>query len=475
MRQEDVSEAVPSGVGSGRVTRSQAQREDNEHQAPLDTAASPLNNHNNHNQTNNNRRQQAFQPLLRPPRPPKDCSIMKKLADAAAKYLNAEDHSIFIAEMQADDNLIEVAYQRGLLVHFIVRGMSPSQSPLGVDVPEFATVSFLKRQIVKVRLLSSNEYCPVERFSLRRPVSHGMTTENADTELPLISSLRLPILLFDLKFFGGKTYPINMISKRVEEGDTLQQQAMLQRASTGAMAVTHMATSTNPEAMRYQELLHAADFPVKSPRQRVNIAVPPPGVRPPVAAAALASAAVVVAAAGNSRPVSPAGAAAAAACTDARVASTPQRQRPSIDVASTPLVLPNLSPPHPRPPSSAVTMTVAGAGAGAGAGARRGRAGAAGSSKARKWTVSEIEALVGGVQAYGYMWKEILENYGGHYINPCRTTVDLKDKWRNLGKIAKNPEKQTRSIDISDEVKVTILRLVQEHENMASSSRGGAA
>ena len=108
-------------------------------------------------------------------------------------------------------------------------------------------------------------------------------------------------------------------------------------------------------------------------------------------------------------------------------------------------------------------MTVAGAGA-----AGRGRVGAA---AGRKWTVSEIEALVGGVQAYGYMWKEILENYGGHYINPCRTTVDLKDKWRNLGKIAKNPEKQTRSIDISDEVKVTILRLVQEHENMASSSR----
>lgn len=48
-----------------------------------------------------------------------------------------------------------------------------------------------------------------------------------------------------------------------------------------------------------------------------------------------------------------------------------------------------------------------------------------------RWTPEEVAALTVGVGQFGRSWKEILE--GGGFL-PFRTTVDLKDKWRNLEK-----------------------------------------
>lgn len=38
--------------------------------------------------------------------------------------------------------------------------------------------------------------------------------------------------------------------------------------------------------------------------------------------------------------------------------------------------------------------------------------------------------------------------------------VDLKDKWRNLVKLVTDPSKNARGLDLSEERKQTILRLV---------------
>ena len=49
------------------------------------------------------------------------------------------------------------------------------------------------------------------------------------------------------------------------------------------------------------------------------------------------------------------------------------------------------------------------------------------------WSQDEVDNLVSGVQLYGVgEWKQI----ANHFEFNKRTPVDLKDKWRNLQKIA---------------------------------------
>ena len=67
-----------------------------------------------------------------------------------------------------------------------------------------------------------------------------------------------------------------------------------------------------------------------------------------------------------------------------------------------------------------------------------------------RWTPDEVAALIVGVQLHGTQWSTIWEHYVvAGVINPGRSQVDLKDKWRNLVKLACNPGKQARSIDLT--------------------------
>ena len=55
-------------------------------------------------------------------------------------------------------------------------------------------------------------------------------------------------------------------------------------------------------------------------------------------------------------------------------------------------------------------------------------------SKKRRilWTAEEQDYLRKGVQRFGVgRWKAIMKTYP---FNRCRSTVDLKDKWRNMMK-----------------------------------------
>lgn len=48
------------------------------------------------------------------------------------------------------------------------------------------------------------------------------------------------------------------------------------------------------------------------------------------------------------------------------------------------------------------------------------------------WSTHEMELLEKGVEEYGQKWKNILCSRGGFHHD--RTTLDLKDKWRNVCK-----------------------------------------
>ncbi|KAK3278173.1 hypothetical protein CYMTET_13873 [Cymbomonas tetramitiformis] len=73
------------------------------------------------------------------------------------------------------------------------------------------------------------------------------------------------------------------------------------------------------------------------------------------------------------------------------------------------------------------------------------------------WTLEEIEALVHGVEEVGIgKWKQILKS---KVIQPYRSEVDLKDKWRNLTKVAFSKTMVMRGIKIPPELFARVKRV----------------
>lgn len=75
-----------------------------------------------------------------------------------------------------------------------------------------------------------------------------------------------------------------------------------------------------------------------------------------------------------------------------------------------------------------------------------------------RWTPEEVTALIQGVQAFGFSWATIHDRFSGTAISERRSTVDYKDKWRNLV-LAVKEGKQMRGLALSEDTKTLILRI----------------
>lgn len=94
-----------------------------------------------------------------------------------------------------------------------------------------------------------------------------------------------------------------------------------------------------------------------------------------------------------------------------------------------------------------------------------------------RWTSAEVKALIAGVSEHGTSWSTIYNEWARAkgVINMKRTQVDLKDKWRNLVKSATNPE-LTRSTGLEPEDISAILELnfrKEGEEEQEGQQQGG--
>jgi len=319
--------------------------------------------------------------------------LTQEAAQTAVKHLDAQSHAMYMHDIMADDQLIEMGSQRGLLVRFTVRmSVSTSRPEMIVVAPEFCGVDFVKRRIFREKLLLG-EFLPPHRFALKGP-AHAPTDLNAAgssmEKLPEETDKGIPSLLFNLGFRAGGDYEVEITSVPVST-DKDQQETMLRGITQGGTGAA-MPLSSDPDARRYQVLLETKAQNIK----------PPSPLPPPVATAP------------EENDLGPGGSVGAA---NGVVAAAPPRTAAPI-------------------------------------GSPRQRAG--------RWLPGEVDALIRGVQAYGYLWRKILDEYSGVF-HPNRTSVDLKDKWRNLVKLSKVPGKQARGLDLTEDLRTLILRLDGEH------------
>ncbi len=79
----------------------------------------------------------------------------------------------------------------------------------------------------------------------------------------------------------------------------------------------------------------------------------------------------------------------------------------------------------------------------------------------KRWTFEETEAFLAGVEMYGVgNWQKVHDACASLF-GQRRTTVDLKDKWRNLVKAVSTPGLIPRSVRLTPEQKQRILLCIQ--------------
>lgn len=216
--------------------------------------------------------------------------LTQQATDVVAEHLDAQAHDQFMKALLADDDLANVASQRGLLVKFNVKGLSNGASPLELEAPEFATVQYLKRRVTKASLLRG-KFIPPERFILKRRV--GETREH----LPELTSRGTPTLLFDLGFRGLNVYELSMMSAP-NTTDKVQQENMLRGAASAPLGPA-LLQYNDPALQNYQDMLQNRTTPqnprttavqgasdaveVASTHGRGTAAAAPPPLPPPAA------------------------------------------------------------------------------------------------------------------------------------------------------------------------------------------------
>jgi hypothetical protein len=170
-------------------------------------------------------------PLL-DPRAPEPLSA--EGAAALAARVDPAAHDALLRAIAADDALAELASRRGLLARFRVRG-GPSAG-VAVEAPEFATVPYLRRRVVKARL-KLGEYLAPSAFELKRVEHGGASGGAAVTPMPAAAPGGAgETLLFSLGFRAGGSYEIMLAARPGRAEGDREAQAAIEGAARGARA-----------------------------------------------------------------------------------------------------------------------------------------------------------------------------------------------------------------------------------------------
>ncbi|KAI3429727.1 hypothetical protein D9Q98_010042 [Chlorella vulgaris] len=345
------------------------------------------------------------------------CAV-EVLSARALAVLARQDAAMYdqhLRLMRFDEALADLASRRGLLVRFHVKSMGPlnGQAELVVEAPEYMTVEYLKRRVVKAKLQRGDRLLSTARFMLRKRLSgssSGGEAASGTEELPCVTPAGEEVFLFHLGYRAPGPYQI-FIGTAAQTSDREQQEAMREslltdahnrqqqrqqhHAAAAAAAMAAQPAEVVHARLRYQALLEApgsvsAVQPVQPQRERLL-----PEAQQSVSPADSQ---------GNSR-------------------SLPLASMQAAEGAGS--VAPDV------PPQPAVYVE-----------SRR---------QLARWTPGEVAALIAGVQMHGTHWSAIHEVYTPTgCINPARTQGDLKDKWRNIVRVV-CMGRQDRSHGLTDE------------------------
>ena len=308
---------------------------------------------------------------------------------SALQELSPAELDGLIQQVRTDDELVNYASAKGLLMTFRISTMA-MELPVIVHVPEFATVKFLKRRIFREKLVDG-DLIWIDKFQLRYLSHENDTTTILQEKGPQT----LEKLLIDYGFCRGGDYELRLKSQ-YSNNDEEQQQRMLEESvnARSTLAFCNVPLSDNPKIRERQEKLMqgAASVPPTSPLR----AVQSPSSRH----------------------------------TSVHNSPTQYGRVPSqLPILSMDMV-DNLDDPAPL---MEITESQE-------------------KKKGGSWNVKEVAYLIRGIKKHGTAsWSKIAGEYSGKGIDPRRTTVDYKDKWRNIVR-AVNKECPARQFHLSEDV-----------------------
>lgn len=347
---------------------------------------------------------------------------VKKLGEKERELLASNlDAKLFTAVMKqllTDDDVVEVASQRGLLIKFKIKPfMSHSESAIvEVEAPEFASVKFLKRRFFKASLFR-NTYLEMDQYSLYSE-QNPRSGEIQSVELEDCEQNTFEKLLFNIGFRAGNTYLIK-VKLQPSSNDKEQQNTMLREsAAQGRSIFSQYGFSDDPEIKKRQELLQG-----KAREEADKIFEIVGGEEQP------------------SQRTSPA------------KKAKPSPAKPALE----PLNLIEYDSTPGKRKTRAATQEEKKEN-------EQTEQGTTGRRNLGKWQIEETRCLIRGCEEFNFSWREIQSKYSGNGIHPERTQVDYKDKWRNIKRCI-NLKTEPRGFKMDDYDKEQIRALMKEEKN----------
>ena len=388
--------------------------------------------------TTNNKRQRVQEfpggrdTVSLPDLPLKTPDALHEQAIALINKLDPQAADEIMRIIRFDDSIYELASRRGLLVHFNIRTAS-GYDEFSVEAPEFMTIDYLRRRIVRAKL-QKGEYITPNRFIVRRKVEvpgGSAVMEDVRTKLPNNDEQ----FLANAGFQAPNRYDIYLSSAPIST-DLEQQEKLLSKSGSVKSAPT---ISMDPATAQYQALLRG-DLVMHG---HSNDSVPPPPslFNEQLVAAAMDSAAV---AGLGAAPVAGIPAAALQIRNGIAMINPDLLNKSHVSNAGNLEKMGqqfNLVPIQPDiPPSSQEKK-------------RR---------EVGRWTSHEVDALIEGVRRHGTLWAQIRDDcIKENVISEKRNQVDYKDKWRNLVKAATNhTDRANRPGGLTEKQKASILVIV---------------
>ncbi|GAB4822586.1 hypothetical protein N2152v2_009632 [Parachlorella kessleri] len=375
-----------------------------------------------------------------PKLPAKPTDQLNSLAMQTLASQDAASHDQYLKLLRFDDQIAELASRRGLLVRFLIKSVKTyqPQPEMVVEAPEFMTVEYLKRRIMKAKLLRGEFVNPI-RFILRKKILN----ENNDLVGMEDVASREPtgdeIFLFHQGYEAPGPYEL-FIASVPQTTDREQQERILGLHPQQAQQHGPDPGAVDASRLSYQQLLQAPGMP---------------------GAAGAGQLAGMAAASGAMQQLGPHGEMPASSAALGMEMPGVLDQQQAVSLHSGMLAGGGLPMVQAMPVLDGTQQMYGLAHEEGGSVAGLTEKSPKPRRQTGRWMPEEVEALIEGVTLFKTSWAQIYERYVvTNKINSKRTQVDLKDKWRNLVKLVTDPNKHARGMDLSEDQRQTILRLV---------------
>lgn len=189
--------------------------------------------------------------------PTRDSLLIKPMTqkerETLSKRLDPIEMEVLMKQFNTDDEIVRIAHKDNKLIKCSVH-ISTAMASVMFQVPEYESVKFMKRRLVKYGLGTGVFLSSIDRIYLE--VQSDDNTGIETMILPETDVDMLECFLYNLGFRSGNEYKIRMAFKS-NQGDQVAEQTLIEEAKSRDLphAITNLPLNDDPQIKAYQQTL----------------------------------------------------------------------------------------------------------------------------------------------------------------------------------------------------------------------------